>query len=627
MRKRLIDAIRVHYTHKVECILKEIENLDVFSSLILKLSDLYEKYFSRSTSFDIKDSYSEIIGFANYLKLLEQYNYYNCSPLHLAVIKTYDVVKADDGSIIDMLTSSKQFDIETKEFNGYTPLHLAVRLGKYHVIKLLLEKNANPNSIDNEQKSPLHMAAKCSPDIVELLLDNGADVNMKVGHIRYLSSGYNSFREDSREGYWTPIFIASRYNNDELIHLLLERGANINARDSLGRTPLHIAALFASRKAIEFLLENGADINSIDCVGRTPLHTLVSYKYSYDIDFLAIKLLLEKGAKIDKKDVYGQTALDSALQLQKIASINELLKYGAVLSHQMQCTAKTMYDNSKSCEKISPEDEISIMNIAMLIHQVDHIFKNFTILKKSSFENIQDNHIRYIAKYVVYRFNAIYGQKDAQKYIEKFKQLFAVQSDNLPEDLIKEIQKKFYEFIDTSLNNMQYILHSYYKEFSPVPLNILIMQLEKGNFDTTKIKVSIKKQIELYKKAGFVDKESDKCGMLNSDIANINNCNTLKGELFLLNIKLINSLTGKNITISQKEASLILESSNNLPKFLKVKILSVLEVVNILDADGVIIEEQFQKKLESGLECLSLIIENHHEEESEAQLMGHDDSN
>ena len=53
--------------------------------------------------------------------------------------------------------------------------------------------------------------------------------------------------------------------------VLLLHGANVNARDSEGKTPLHFAAQQGTLQAVEWLLKNGADVNAKDNKGVTPL--------------------------------------------------------------------------------------------------------------------------------------------------------------------------------------------------------------------------------------------------------------------------------------------------------------------------------------------------------------------
>jgi ankyrin repeat protein len=57
-----------------------------------------------------------------------------------------------------------------------------------------------------------------------------------------------------------------------VIKLLVERGANIQVKNTSGRTPLHVAAYnLNAGDAVSYLIEKGADVNARDSTGETPL--------------------------------------------------------------------------------------------------------------------------------------------------------------------------------------------------------------------------------------------------------------------------------------------------------------------------------------------------------------------
>ncbi len=151
-----------------------------------------------------------------------------------------------------------------KEYN--TPLFAAIyapiTVNKILIIELLLKKGANPNDSDVKGKTPLSAALTLNeivreesnqiPAIVKLLLDFGADVNKPSG-----------------DGY-TPIMEARNRSTPDLINLLIKNGADVNAyEEEDASTALIQAAERADNVAVRALLSAGADINHRDNEGET----------------------------------------------------------------------------------------------------------------------------------------------------------------------------------------------------------------------------------------------------------------------------------------------------------------------------------------------------------------------
>ena len=83
-------------------------------------------------------------------------------------------------------------------------------------------------------------------------------------------------------------------NQIPIVQYLLEKGANIEAKDFLGQTPLHSICESENRvQAMECLIDHGANIEAKNSNGRTPLHEAA---YSDNVE--GVNLLLSRGANV-----------------------------------------------------------------------------------------------------------------------------------------------------------------------------------------------------------------------------------------------------------------------------------------------------------------------------------------
>ena len=146
-----------------------------------------------------------------------------------------------------------------------TILHVSARESTPACVQALLDAGANVNAMTTDLQTPLIDACRndkqCVP-VAKLLLRARAQVNPDVGTHR------------------SPLVVATKYGRSDLIHLLLDAGANVEHVDRHGNTPIMLAldhsycspSLRRTHNCIEMLLDHGANVNHQNSFGDTALH-------------------------------------------------------------------------------------------------------------------------------------------------------------------------------------------------------------------------------------------------------------------------------------------------------------------------------------------------------------------
>lgn len=164
-------------------------------------------------------------------------------------------------------------DIETKDNYGWTSLMYAARDNEnQEVIETLLKHGADVNAKDEDGKTALLIAARYNenPEIIETLLKHGADINAKYNNgvtALMLAVMRNSNPKIIKKLFGIEdideIKATMGNPNPEIIEILLKHGADVNAALGHGTTALMLAALTQQNpKIIETLLKYGADVNA-----------------------------------------------------------------------------------------------------------------------------------------------------------------------------------------------------------------------------------------------------------------------------------------------------------------------------------------------------------------------------
>ena len=156
-------------------------------------------------------------------------------------------------------------------------------------------------------------------DRIEDLIN--AVIYSKTGEVkRLLNDGVDVNGKDNGIYHKTALMFV---HDLEIAKLLLVKGADINFRDTAGRTPLIEIGHRPDFEVIKLLIERGADVNATDNYGETVLLGVAEYG-----DPETVELLLAKGAYINARDGDGETVLMRAVKTDDPEMINLLVARG-----------------------------------------------------------------------------------------------------------------------------------------------------------------------------------------------------------------------------------------------------------------------------------------------------------
>ena len=214
------------------------------------------------------------------------------------------------------------FTVKPEDASNF--MHAAVQNGHLELVEELLKHGADVNMLSDsalgKASIPLHVATNNGhEEVAKLLISHGADVN--------------ALDESGK----TPIFYATKNASLKMTKLLLNNKANIKDNPEL----LNIAVKEDRREIVEVLLQHGADVNATDEYGRMPLHFVVSDEAErgfeccslkdpdVDVKGEVAKLLLSWGANANTRVRNRMTMLLAATDKGYVQVVKALLKYKA----------------------------------------------------------------------------------------------------------------------------------------------------------------------------------------------------------------------------------------------------------------------------------------------------------
>lgn len=234
-----------------------------------------------------------------------------------------------DEATVPLLVKNK-VDVNIRNIhNGDTALHLAVEWRRPRIILFLIDRGASIDMTNEDGFTPLQLAARVDNcEAIALLLQRGAQVEARS------LSGYTALQLAAHAKHWVAFDLlliggadinAWSKSGDSLLHeqartasspavaaKLLDQGANIEARNSLGYSPLQCAAMYGNRNLFLFLLQRGAKLDVETPKGESILHiTPPVRKDCLDI----LRVSLDWGLDVRALSSQGWTPLHQAVYI------------------------------------------------------------------------------------------------------------------------------------------------------------------------------------------------------------------------------------------------------------------------------------------------------------------------
>ncbi|XP_063076013.1 transient receptor potential cation channel subfamily A member 1a [Engraulis encrasicolus] len=233
------------------------------------------------------------------------------APLHLAVSLGHN-------TLVEELLSHSQTDVNLEGELGNTAVMIACSNDNHGALNTLFKHGANFCSQNKLGHFPIHAAAFAgAKKSMQVILQRGEAMGHSIeAHINYVDKYCNS-----------PLHLAVRGGNLEVIKLCMVYGAKINKQQCDKSTALHSACTQGATEAVKVMLSSCEDIghaiNITDGSQQTPLHKAAIFDHHELAEYL-----VSKGADIDYTDYKGHSPLLLATSCGSWRTVNLLLSHG-----------------------------------------------------------------------------------------------------------------------------------------------------------------------------------------------------------------------------------------------------------------------------------------------------------
>lgn len=220
----------------------------------------------------------------------------------------HDAVKKEDYELVSRFLGrqpTNHFDMNARDGYGMTALMWAAGSGSQELVSLLLQHGA-----DIEERNDL-----LSVRSIEKLLTGNGDYWELIDRMGTLAA--------KKHHGWTALIWAARNGRTEIVSLLLDSGANVNAITKDGFTALVHAIDNKHQETAHLLLERGADPNLVE----DNCSPAVSLAARYGLVNI-VRMILNLGGNVNSLDNWGNTALENSVAKNQPEVLKLLLERG-----------------------------------------------------------------------------------------------------------------------------------------------------------------------------------------------------------------------------------------------------------------------------------------------------------
>ena len=289
-------------------------------------------------------------------------NKFGVSPVSL-VCESAVKPKGDSLSVLSMLLQSgRAVDVDARDVDHVTPLHIVSRNGSQLMANMLLRASKKSiNAGDRMKRTPLHIAR--SPELVKLLVDFGAGLDKRD----YLGL--------------TPLLLSCQQKRTNVAKALIKLQPDaINSHDHMRRTVTHHCT---ASQILDILSDvRGLQINVADINNQTALHIAVMNK-----DLHSTKELLKMGANPNVTDKCNL----SPLHMAQTQEMYDLLK-----EHNADSSVRSIHDCSSSdmLEWYKQHEQAKTRRLSGLLSAPNHNLEKIIKMHLVGFIEAHEKHER-----------------------------------------------------------------------------------------------------------------------------------------------------------------------------------------------------------------------------------------